>query len=120
MDKIKQISEDEFYSKYKPIDNPFDSNASWDGKLLETFGQELEYCFHLSKRENRVWTILECDDIEHEADDESDDIFDENQEEDYEPTCFVIVSGFHYVNRVGFFITEKPYEDGEDIDVKLT
>jgi len=118
--KEKKVTEDDFYDKYRPIKNHLDPDAGWDGCLYETFSDELEYCFELSKKENRVWTILECDDIEHEADDELDDIFDENQDDDYEPTCFVIVSGFHYVNRIGFFVTEIPYEDNEDIYIKLT
>ena len=29
----------------------------------------------------------------------------------------VIVSGFHYVNRIGFMITEVPYD--EETEVKL-
>lgn len=106
---LQTISEDKFYDKYQPIDNKFDDNASFDGKLYETFGEELDYCFELSKKENRVWTIIECDDEDYIPDDE---------DEDYEiKACMCILSGFHIVNRIGFMITEVPYD--HDIEVKL-
>jgi len=111
---IKQITEDEFHEKFKPIDNHLDSDASWDGKLFETFGEELTYCFELAKKENRVWTILECDDIEYDPDDSD---MEEEDEENYPKACMVIVSGFHLVNRMGFMVTEVPYT--EETEVKL-
>lgn len=107
---ITTISEDKFYDEYKPIKNHLDKNAGWDGCLYETFGDELDYCFELAKKENRVWTIIECDDEDGEYPDD-----DEN--EDYVPTCFYIVSGFHYVNRIGFMVTEKQYK--EELEVRL-
>ena len=120
--KILTISEDEFYEKYKPIDNPFDPNANWDGKMLEAFGDELQHCFELAKKENRVWTIIECDevneqdvtgDVEYDQDDAKNDV----EDDDYQPPCLYIISGFHYVNRQGFFITKEPYE--QEIEVKI-
>ena len=111
---IKQITEDEFHEIYRPIKNFIDSDASWDGELWETFGEELTYCFELAKKENRVWTILECDDIEYDPDD-SDAV--EEDEENYPKACMVIVSGFHLVNRMGFMVTEVPYT--EETEVKL-
>jgi hypothetical protein len=109
---VLTITEDEFYEKYKPIDNHLDSNASWDGKLFETFDDELLYCFELSQKENRVWTIVECDDVEWEPDEDDDD-----DDETYEPSCLYIMSGFHYVNRIGFIVTENPFD--RDIEIKL-
>jgi hypothetical protein len=105
---IKQILEDEFYEKYKPLQNHLDPNAGWSGELYETFGDEINYCFELAKRENRVWTIVECDDVDYEPEDD----------EDEEPKCCMyIISGFHYVNRIGFMVTEVPYD--EETEVKL-
>lgn len=106
---IKVTTEDEFYEKYKPVQNHLDSQASWDGTLYETFGEELNYCFELAKKENRVWTIIECDDMDFNNVDVNDEL--------YEPSCLYIVSGFHRVNRMGFIVTEVPYT--EDIEVKL-
>ena len=117
--KILTISEEEFYKKYKPIKNHLDDNASWDGFLFETFGEELQYCFELAKKENRVWTIIECDEVVSEdvTDDfEYDDVYDED-DDGYVPPCLYIVSGFHYVNRQGFLITEVPYEFETEVKI---
>ena len=84
------ITEDQFYEEYKPIKNHLDDNASFDGCMFETYGEEVQYVFELAKKENRVWTIIEGDD----------------------GMCFS--AGFHYVNRLGFLITEKPYDSEED------
>lgn len=112
---ILSITEDEFYEKYKPVKNHLDTNASWDGCLFETFGEEIKYCFELAKKENRVWTIIECDDVEWVPDGDEED--EEDNEEDYIPACLYIISGFHYVNRQGFLITEEPYE--QETEVKI-
>ena len=104
---VKVITEDEFYEVYKPIKNHLDNNASFDGFLYETFGEEIEYCFKLSKLEKRVWTIIECNDEDEEIEEDDDGM----------PSCLYAVSGFHYVNRIGFMVTEKPYT--KDTEVKL-
>jgi hypothetical protein len=111
--KIVTITEDEFEEKFKPVKNHLDDNASWNGTLYETFGEELEFCFELAKKENRVWTIVECDEVEY---DEDAPELDEDSEE-YQPPCLYIISGFHYVNRQGFIVTENPYE--EETEVKI-
>lgn len=91
------LSEKEFYDKFNCIDNMFDDNASFSGKMFETYGKELE--FVLSKIDtNQVITILECD----------TDIY--NEEEDYYESAIVYSTGYHLVNRMGYFILEKPYE----------
>ena len=118
---ILKITEEEFDEKYRPIDNLFDTNAGWGGKLFETYDDELDYCFELSKKENRVWTIIECDDVlfdDDDDEDDDDDDDDDDDEEEYAPMCLYIVSGFHYVNRIGFLVTELPYSG--EIEIKLT
>jgi hypothetical protein len=105
---MRIISEDEFYEKYKPLQNHLDSNASFDGLLWETFGDEINYCFELAKKEQRVWTIVECDDVDYEPEDDDDEEL---------KCCMYIISGFHYVNRIGFMVTEVPYD--EETEVKL-
>jgi len=84
------ISEEKFYDEYVPQKNHLDDNASFDGCMYETYGEELEYVFELSKKENRVWTIIEGDE------------------------GIVFSAGFHIVNRLGFLITEKPWNSVED------
>lgn len=84
------ISEDKFWEDYKPQKNHLDDNAGFNGCLYETFGEEVKYVFELAKKENRIWTVIEGDE------------------------GMVYSAGFHYVNRLGFFVTEKPYDSEED------
>jgi hypothetical protein len=88
------LTEDQFAREYQPQPNHFDDNASWDGCMLETYGEELDYVktvFQHTPR--RVWTVLDCDGET------------------------IVVSGFHYVNRMGYIITENPAPEGLDIEV---
>lgn len=81
---MKEITEDEFM-EYHPIVNHFDENAGFEGCLFETFGPELEY---VAKQDPKhVWTFI------------SGDGGDE------------VTTGVHIVNRVGYLITEVPWEE---------
>jgi len=79
-----QITETYFEQTYRPIQNPIDTNASFNGWMFETFGEEIEYVG--SQSENNVWTIVE--------DDEGD---------------LIICDGIHFVNRLGYVVTEVPH-----------
>lgn len=71
---------EEWFEKYKPIRNPFSENAGgWNGTMFETYGKEMDFV-RAMPREN-VWTWVDGDDGK-----------------DY------IVSGFHFVNRIGYFV----------------
>lgn len=89
------LIDDDFYARYHPVQNHLDLNASWDGCLFETFGQELMYAWEAGKDEKscrKIWTLIEGD---------SGNLW--------------MVPGFHYVNRLGFFITEEEWqEDAEE------
>lgn len=74
---MKNITEDEFDEKFKPITNPYS-----DSLVFETYGQE--HNFVRGRPNNTVWTML-----------------DDN----------TIVSGYHFVNRVGYYITEVPWTE---------
>jgi len=96
------VTEDQFTEKFNPQVNHLDDNASWggwnkdsdDGCMYETFGEEEEYVKMIAKSEpNRVWTILEVD---GEA---------------------AIVSGAHFVNRMGYMITEHPWTEDTEVEV---
>ena len=89
------MNEDQFYEMYKPQVNHLDDNASFDGCMYETYGEELDYVYNLSQKENRVWTIVEGD---------NDTMF--------------ICAGLHLVNRIGFLVTEEPWED-PNLEVQL-
>ena len=81
------MTEDEWYEKYKPIKNPLDTNASWNGEMFETYGEEIE--FVKSTPDNFVWTLLDVDGKS------------------------LIVNGQSWVNRMGYFVCEVPWNDDE-------
>lgn len=98
------MTEELFYERYSVLKNPFyedPEDCSWNGEMLETFGQELDY-IHMMAQDpvlsKRVWTILESDSDEPESDD----------------NVFVIQAGYHYVDRYGYLITAEPWEDEEE------
>lgn len=80
---------DVWWDTYRPIMNPLFKNpeeAPFNGAMFETFGQELDYVRNANKK--HVWTYMSGDNGED-----------------------LIVAGFHFVNRLGYFITEKPWND---------
>ncbi len=90
--KVRQraMNYDVFERKYKPVKNHIDSNASGDGDLFETYGEEWE---HVSKQDcHHVWTLVESDTGKKEY----------------------LTPGFHVVNRLNYMITEKPWTDEDD------
>jgi hypothetical protein len=88
------LTEQEFYDKYTLIPNHLEKDAPFDGCMFETFGEEREYIISKIKT-NTVWTIVE------------------NEDKLY------YTSGFAIVNRLGFLLTEQPYNTGDDIVVIL-
>lgn len=82
----------EFFDKYKPIVNPFDSNAAENGCLFETYGAELQMV--KDAEPNKVWTL----------------VTDDNGET-------IIVNGAHFVNRLGYLITQEPFDQNSNIIV---
>lgn len=89
----KTISEDEFFETYKPVKNPFIRHASWNGSMLEPYGNELAHVQETLKHEpNRVWTVLDCD------------------------GALIASSGYHHVNRMGYIITEVPVAEGDMVE----
>ena len=97
--KKKTISEDEFYENYNPQTNHIvrantDNSVadgdicSFGGTMYETYGEEEAYIREMAKKEpKRVWTVLDVDGE------------------------LIIAAGFHFVNRMGYIITEKEWEN---------
>jgi hypothetical protein len=105
---IKNLTEKEFDEQFVLEKNHIDNNAGFDGCMFETYGEELDYVFKMSKK-NRVVTIIEGD-----GEDECEEIFINNDGVEVKdvfpiPNLYYI-SGFHYVNRLGFFVLDRPYE----------
>ena len=110
--KIENVAEDEFYTKFNRMKNHFDSDAGFDGCMFETYGKELDYVFEMSK-ENRVITIIEGDeDLEKTITTESGSIITEPNSNLY------YASGFHFVNRMGYFVLDKPYQYEFEVKVE--
>jgi hypothetical protein len=112
---MKFLTEEELYLYYPCIINhierlkqPISVNdediCGFGGKCYETYGEELDYVMKMANQD-RVLTIIEGDE------DEIDN--------DGEPTSiWYITSGFHYVNRIGYLVTEQPL-NGDQFEVKL-
>jgi hypothetical protein len=79
---------------YKPIKNHIDTNASFDGAMFETYGEELE--FVKSQDPAYIWMYGDGDD-----------------------GGGYIWNGWHFVNRIGYFITEVPCSPNMTIQVKV-
>jgi hypothetical protein len=72
--------------KFKPTKNHFHSDP--DETMFETYGEEVEF---VTKADNKyVWTWIQGD------------------------MSDLIVAGYHYVNRLGYYITEVPWENEYD------
>lgn len=80
-----QLTWEQFEAQYNPVKNNIDDNASYDGLMFETYGEELEAVQQAYKNNpETVWTVM--------ADTGNVDV----------------TSGFHIVNRLGYIITEVP------------
>ena len=92
-----RMNVDTWEETYRPINNSGDEYASWNGQLFETYGNDEEAVVTVARQEpRRVWTLVDTG------------------------NTLSIVNGFHYVNRVGYFITEEPWEAGATIDVAVS
>ena len=74
---------------YEPIVNHMSNNASFqdehgDGIMFETYGVELDYISTYDP--NYVWTLISSDEK------------------------LYIRNGYHWVDRLGYFITRKPWD----------
>lgn len=94
-----QINLDKFFSDYKPQINHIvraktnsdisdEDITSWSGCMYETYGEELDYIKSLINegKSKHIWTIIESEDD------------------------FVLQSGYWLVNRIGYIVTEVPWQ----------
>lgn len=95
MDNFIEMSFDEWCEEYKPIKNHIDTNASFDGYMFETYGDEVE--FVKSQSPKNIWMYGDGDD-----------------------GGSYIWSGWGFVNRIGYFITDKPFLDNVTIQVLVS
>lgn len=89
---MKIIMYNDWVDQYEPIENSFNKETAYEGCMFETFGEENDFVLDNLNR-NTVWTLITGD-----------------NEESW------IIPGYHIVNRMGYFITTKPWES-TDIQV---
>jgi len=93
-----EMTEDEWFKTYKPIPNHIDKNASFSdgehGYMFETYGDEIE--FVKSQSPDKIWMYGDGDD-----------------------GGLYIWSGWGFVNRLGYFITEVPCPPNTHIQVQV-
>lgn len=95
MDNFIEMDFEEFVETYKPISNHLDDNASFDGLMFETYGAEVE--FVKSQSPDKIWMYGDGDD-----------------------GGTYVWSGWGFVNRLGYFITEVPCPANTTIQIRVS
>jgi len=94
MDNFIEMTFEEADEQFKFMVNNYDENASFEGLMFETYGDEVEYV--KSKPQDRIWMYGQGDD-----------------------GGLYIWSGWGFVNRIGYFISEKPFPDKTVIQIMV-
>ena len=95
MNNFIEMTFEEADEQFKFMVNNYDENASFDGLMFETYGDEVE--FVKAQDENRIWTYGDGDD-----------------------GGGYIWNGWHYINRLGYFITEVPCPPDTVIQIQVS
>ena len=82
-------TEEEWIREYAPIEDSENNEV----KRFETYGEDL--AFVRVQDPLKIWTLVEYEDD------------------------FVITNGYHLANRLGYYITEEPFDPKLDIEVPL-
>ena len=85
-----EITFTQFEEKYKPVINHLDKYASpaVPTRMFETYGPEVEYVKSVDPK--RVWTWIDGD------------------------CSSLLVAGWSFVNRLGYYVCEVPWETGNE------
>lgn len=87
----RSITDSEFVSEFKPIQNHIFNDANYGGCLFGTTGAEFEYVQSImAEQPLRIWTL-------------HDD--------------WSISSGIHSVNRAGYLVTQIPAEENVNYEI---
>jgi hypothetical protein len=95
MNNFIEMDYDVWLETYRPILNHIDNNASFDGMMFETYGDEVE--FVKSQSPDKIWMYGDGDD-----------------------GGSFIWAGWGFVNRIGYFITEVPFPADTDIQIRVS
>jgi hypothetical protein len=95
MNAFIEMDFDEWFDTYKPIKNAIDDNASFDGHMFETYGDEVN--FVKAQDENRIWMYGSGND-----------------------GGTFVWNGWGFVNRLGYFITEVPCPENTHMQMRVS
>ena len=90
-----ELTFEEADEQFKFMVNNYDENASFDGLMFETYGDEVE--FVKSQSPDKIWMYGQGDD-----------------------GGLYIWSGWGFVNRIGYFISEKPVPENTTIQIQVS
>lgn len=90
-----EMTFEQAHEKFHFITNHIDTNASFDGLMFETYGEEVE--FVKAQPENHVWMYGDGDD-----------------------GGSYVWSGWGFVNRIGYFISELPFPENTTIQIQVS
>ena len=98
-DNFIKLSEDQFDELFPLVQNHLNPTSSWafgddPGCLFETYGEELEFVRHQDPL--KVWTLVDGDD---------GDLY--------------VISGPHFVNRIGYLVSTVPVAEGVTMQVHI-
>lgn len=94
-ERFIEMDFDEWCATYKPIKNHIDKDSSFNGEMFETYGDEVAF---VKEQDNSyIWTYGDGDD-----------------------GGSYIWNGWHFVNRIGYFITEVPCPPDTVIQIKVS
>ena len=94
MNDFIEMTEEEWFNTYKPIKNHIAPTSSFDGHMFETYGDEVE--FVKFQDTDMIWMLGDGDD-----------------------GGMYIWSGWGFVNRIGYFVTEVPFPDNTTIQIQV-
>jgi len=117
---VRILTVAEWEAEFQPLPNHLDKNAGFGGLMFETYGDEEKAVKVASPA--HVWTYFaDCDIDEAIAKEAGYEL----KPADYDPTVTdwfnsggepmqagMVGEGMHFVNRMGYFITAVPAEEG--------
>ena len=95
MDNFIEMTFEEADEKFHFMVNNYDEYASFNGLMFETYGDEVDYVKSISP--DRIWTYGDGDD-----------------------GGGYIWNGWHFVNRIGYFISEEPWPADTVIQIQVS
>jgi hypothetical protein len=95
MNNFIEMTFEEADEQFHFILNSYDENASFDGLMYETYGDEYE--FIKSYDPTKIWMYGDGDD-----------------------GGTFIWSGWGFVNRIGYFVSEKPVPENTTIQIRIS